>query len=118
VVFWFYHHLAGIRHDPAEPGYGSIVIQPEFHPELAPLKATHETRYGTIEAGWTHEDGQITYSFTTPPGTRARLKLPSDCGDISLDGQALDASAAAEATGEAGLAVAPGSRTVTLRLAA
>lgn len=118
VVFWFYHHLAGIRHDPAEPGYGSIVMEPEFHPELAPLQATHETRYGAIEAGWTHEDGRITYSFSTPPGTRARLKLPAGAGEISLDGRPLDAAAAAEATGRAGLAVDPGARRVTLRLAA
>ncbi|MDB5538011.1 MAG: alpha-L-rhamnosidase, partial [Devosia sp.] len=118
VVYWFYHHLAGIQADPQAPGFGSIIIAPEFHAELAPLQASHDTRYGRIEAGWQIEDGQVTYSFTTPPGTKARLKLPAGAADITMDDRALSREEAARSMSQEGLPVSPGRRTITLRLAA
>ncbi len=117
VVYWFYHHLAGIQADPQAPGFEQIVIAPEFHAELSPLRASHDTRYGNIEAGWNIDGDQVTYNFTTPPGTRARLKLPANAADITIDRRKLDLEEAGKAHGE-GLPVEPGSRTVTLRLAA
>ncbi|WP_299743402.1 alpha-L-rhamnosidase [Devosia sp.] len=119
VVYWFYHHLAGIQADPQAPGFGSIIIAPEFHAELAPLQASHDTRYGRIEAGWqVDNEGRVTYSFTTPPGTKARLKLPAGAADITMDDRALSREEAARSLSQEGLPVSPGRRTVTLRLAA
>jgi alpha-L-rhamnosidase len=117
VAYWFYHHLAGIQADPNGPGFESIVIAPEFHSELSPLRASHDSRYGNIEAGWTVDGDRVTYTFSTPPGTRTRLKLPANAADIELDQKPLSGDAAKQVLGE-GLPVEPGARTVTLRLAA
>jgi alpha-L-rhamnosidase len=117
VVYWFYHHLAGIQPDPAAPGFAGIVIAPEFHAELSPLNASHDTRYGEVRAGWSIDGDRVAYNFSTPPGTAARLKLPANATDIALDGRRLGEDEIAQVLG-AGLAVPPGDRAVTLRLTA
>ena len=51
-------------------------------------------------AGWSVADGEVTYRFATPPGTRALLRLPAGASGIAIDSNSLTAEEAATACGE------------------
>jgi alpha-L-rhamnosidase len=45
---WFYQGLAGIRPDPAAPGFKKILIKPAIVGELTRVKAHYDSPYGRI----------------------------------------------------------------------
>jgi alpha-L-rhamnosidase len=73
---WLYEYLAGIRSDPANPGFKHILIRPYAIEALSFVKASHESMYGTIRAGWKREQGRFTLDVTIPPNTTATVTMP------------------------------------------
>ena len=88
---WFYEHLAGIRPDPAEPGFKHIVLKPTPVAGLSYVKATHQSPYGLIASHWTKEANKATgeklhWSVTVPPNTTATLYVPASSADSVIEG--------------------------------
>ena len=60
-----------------EAGYHSFILQPTVGGSFTGAKGSFESDYGTIESGWTAEDGVITgYHAVVPANTGATLYLP------------------------------------------
>jgi alpha-L-rhamnosidase len=86
VAAWFVRGLAGIRSDPAYPGYEQFVIAPTLG-DLDWLTCTHECVRGTIECRWRREAGNLVLTVQVPPGTKARLRVPTSAPQgIEVDG--------------------------------
>jgi alpha-L-rhamnosidase len=73
---WLYRVVAGIEIDPARPGYKHIVIQPHVGGGLTFAKASHQSLYGPVAAGWEIRDGKMEVTVEIPPNTTATVRLP------------------------------------------
>jgi alpha-L-rhamnosidase len=80
LAVWMYEYLAGIRSDPAKPGFQHAIIKPYPVTGLTFVKASHKSMYGTIASSWNHEAGQFTLDLTVPPNTSATVMLPAKNG--------------------------------------
>ncbi|MBI5083105.1 MAG: family 78 glycoside hydrolase catalytic domain [Acidobacteria bacterium] len=77
VEQWFYAGLAGIRPDPAAPGWRHLVIQPEPVGDIRWVKASVETPRGPVTVDWRVEDKKFILNVSIPPGVSATVRLPS-----------------------------------------
>jgi len=81
ISTWFYQKLAGIRPDPAQPGFKNIILRPQPVGNLTSAKAVHESMYGKIASSWRLEKGRFTWEVAIPPNTTATVHFPA--GKIS-----------------------------------
>ena len=80
ISAWMFSALAGIRPDPAAPGFKHIVIKPEIVGDLTWVKAHHDTPYGRVTSSW-HRDGKnLTLDVIIPPNTTSTIFLPGKEG--------------------------------------
>jgi alpha-L-rhamnosidase len=73
---WLYEYLAGIRSDPAQPGFKHILIRPYPVGGLSFVRASHESMYGRIRSGRKREQGRFSLEVTIPPNTTATVTMP------------------------------------------
>ena len=66
VLDWMYGYAAGIRPDPAAPGYERAIIAPHPDDRIGWLEARYESRYGMITSRWEHTPDGVRYEITTP----------------------------------------------------
>ena len=77
VYEWMMAYQLGISADPEVPGYQHFFLQPTVGGDFSFARGSFESPYGTIESGWTAEDGVMTgYDCTVPANTAATLYLP------------------------------------------
>ena len=88
VEEWFYTGLAGIRPDPAKPGFKNSVIKPAFLPSLQWVKADYQTPYGLIAVGWERKKNKIILNLTIPANATGTLFLPAKSGQTSRESNA------------------------------
>ncbi|WP_375452137.1 family 78 glycoside hydrolase catalytic domain [uncultured Devosia sp.] len=88
VCQWLFEAVAGFRPDPAQPGFKHIIFEPTIIPALSPVQASHDSIAGRIEAGWSVDGDQVTYTITVPAGASGTLVLPANAGAVSIDGAA------------------------------
>lgn len=77
ISAWFYKYLAGIRIDPANPGFKRTIIRPLPTGDLTWVHATHNSMYGPIESKWKIEDKMFKLNVVIPPNTTAIVYIPS-----------------------------------------
>jgi len=73
---WLYHGLAGIRPDPAKPGFKNVIIQPAIVGDITWVKARHDGPYGRITSHWKREGSKLALEVTIPPNSSATVVLP------------------------------------------
>ncbi len=73
---WFYHDLAGIRPDPALPGFKHFKIAPQPVANVENADATYATSYGPIRSAWAKTNGNFTLKIEVPANTSATVTLP------------------------------------------
>ena len=73
---WMYGTMAGIDVDEAHPGFENIKLCPVADKRLSYVKASLDTRHGTVRSEWNIEGDVITYKFTVPSSA-----------DITIDGK-------------------------------
>ena len=76
LAVWMYEYLAGIRPDPANPGFRHIHIHPYPAGDLTFVKASHQSLYGMIATSWKKDRGAFTLSVSIPPNTSATVWVP------------------------------------------
>lgn len=76
VADWVYGKAAGISTLEEYPGYERVRIAPQPDPRLDWLKASVDTRYGTIRSEWKKEGNVWRYEITTP--VEARIVTGAD----------------------------------------
>ena len=77
LVTWLYENLAGIRPDPAQPGFKHIVMHPTPVGDLTFVKASHESPFGKIVSDWKRDGHRFTWSVSIPVNTTATVYVPA-----------------------------------------
>ena len=69
--------MAGIRDDPAAPGFRHFVLAPIPDPRIGSVKAAFRSPYGEIRSAWKYgANGTWEWTFTVPPNTTATVVAP------------------------------------------
>jgi alpha-L-rhamnosidase len=77
VGAWFYKALAGLRPDPANPGFQSFILKPQPVSDLTWVKASHLSPHGLIRSEWQIHDGRFIWDITVPVNTTATVYVPT-----------------------------------------
>lgn len=91
VCQWLLEGVAGFRPDETDPGFKTVVFEPVILPELAPVKAHHDSPAGLIRAEWTIEGEAVRYEIEVPAGSKGVLRLAEQYRDATLDGATISA---------------------------
>jgi alpha-L-rhamnosidase len=75
---WLYEALAGIRADPAAPGFKHLVIRPHVVGDLTWVKAETRSVRGTVASRWQREGDALTLEVSIPPSCTATVFLPGN----------------------------------------
>ena len=82
--YWFYYSLAGIRPDPAAPGFKNIIIKPDMVSDLSWVKGQYQSVYGTIKSEWKKENGRFILNVEIPANTTATIYMPGSLKGIQV----------------------------------
>lgn len=82
VADWMYGAAAGINSDPDRPGFEHIIFRPVTDRRLDFVKASIDTRRGTVASEWRRENGRIKYIFTVPEGCGASVVIGGEKHEI------------------------------------
>ena len=76
LVIWLYEDLAGIKSDPAQPGFKHIIMQPHPVGDLTFVNATHRSPYGLIVSDWKKDRATFDWQIRIPANTTATVFVP------------------------------------------
>lgn len=82
VADWMYGAAAGINSDPDRPGFEHIIFRPVTDRRLDFVKASIDTRRGTVASEWRRENGRIKYIFTIPEGCCASAVIGGEKHEV------------------------------------
>lgn len=82
VADWMYGAAAGINSDPDRPGFEHIIFRPVTDRRLDFVKASIDTRRGTVASEWRRENGRIKYIFTVPEGCCASAVIGGEKHEV------------------------------------
>ena len=82
VADWMYGAAAGINSDPDRPGFEHIIFHPVTDRRLDFVKASIDTRRGTVASEWRRENGRIKYIFTVPEGCSASVIIGGEKHEV------------------------------------
>lgn len=82
VADWLYGAAAGINSDPDRPGFEHIIFHPVTDRRLDFVKASIDTRRGTVASEWRRENGRIKYIFTVPEGCGASVIIGGEKHEV------------------------------------
>jgi alpha-L-rhamnosidase len=77
LVTWFYENLAGVKSDPAQPGFKHIIMRPTPVGDLKFVKATHHSPYGLISSEWHRDGNKFDWQIEIPANTTATVYVPA-----------------------------------------
>jgi alpha-L-rhamnosidase len=93
LVIWHYECLAGIKPDPAQPGFKHIIMKPHPVGDLKFVNATHHSPYGLIRSEWKRDGAKLDWRITVPPNTTATVHVPAGRKSaVTEGGKPLDAA--------------------------
>jgi alpha-L-rhamnosidase len=75
IVTWSYRHLAGIRPDPAQPGFKHTIFKLNLPKQLQWARAEHQSPFGLIKSHWRYDDDQFIWTVTVPAHTTATVHV-------------------------------------------
>lgn len=94
LTIWLYEDLAGIKPDPARPGFKHILMKPNPVGDLKWVKASHQSPYGKITSHWQKDGETFDWQITVPPNTTATVSVPArDAQSVMESGQPAAAAA-------------------------
>lgn len=82
VADWMYGAAAGINSDSDRPGFEHIIFRPVTDRRLDFVKASIDTRRGTVASEWRRENGRIKYIFTVPEGCGASVIIGGEKHEV------------------------------------
>lgn len=75
VADWMYSVCAGIDADESAPAFENIKIAPLPDKRLGYVKASVDTRHGTVKSEWRCEGNTVSYTITVPQGATADITI-------------------------------------------
>ena len=114
LAIWLYEDLAGIKSDPAQPGFKNVIMKPHPVGDLTFARATHCSPYGLISSDWKRSAGTLDWQITVPPNSTATVYVPTpDAASVTEAGKPVakvkDVSFLRQEAGTAVYAVGAGS---------
>ena len=82
VADWMYGAAAGINAAPDRPGFEHIIFSHVPDRRLDFVKASIDTRRGTVASEWRRENGRIKYIFTVPEGCCASAVIGGEKHEV------------------------------------
>lgn len=76
ITEWFYAGLAGIKADPAAPGWRKFIIEPAVVGDLTWVKAHYDSPYGRIVSHWRRSGRNVTMDVVVPANSSATIITP------------------------------------------
>jgi alpha-L-rhamnosidase len=77
LVIWLYENVAGIRPDPARPGFKQIRMRPTPVGDLSHVRGTHNSPYGRIVSEWKRGKDGFEWTITVPANSAATVSVPA-----------------------------------------
>jgi len=77
IASYFIKSLAGIRPDPAQPGFQSFLIEPLVVGDLEFAEGETQSIYGRISSRWELSGSGLELAATIPPNSQATVSLPT-----------------------------------------
>lgn len=77
VGSWFIEGLAGIRPDPAAPGFKHFFIRPAVVGDLTFVRASYRSIRGPVASRWRIENGRFHWEVEVPAGSTATVYVPT-----------------------------------------
>jgi alpha-L-rhamnosidase len=77
VGAWYFRALAGIRADPAWPGFAHFIIRPEAVGDLTWARGAYQSAHGQIVSAWKRDASSFSLDVTIPANTRATVYVPA-----------------------------------------
>jgi alpha-L-rhamnosidase len=106
VADWIYRYAAGIDTVPADPGFHTILLHPNFDRRLGSLDFSYDSSYGLIHSAWSVAGNKVTWELTIPANATGRLPIgPEQAQTFKLAGQLLSQSGKVRALPKDGDAV-------------
>jgi len=84
-LIWLFESLAGIKADPAVPGFKHILMSPEPVAGIDSARASHRSSYGEILSEWSSAGGAFRWKITVPPNTSATASVPGAASESVLE---------------------------------
>ena len=81
VAAWHIEALAGIRPDPAAPGFKQIIIKPSMVGDLRWVTCWYDSTHGRIVSNWSRDDAKVIMELVIPPNTTATVHVPAGSKD-------------------------------------
>ena len=76
ITEWLYAGLAGIKPDPAAPGWKKFIIKPAVVGDLTWVKAHYDSPYGRIISHWKRSGRNVLMDVTVPANSSATVVTP------------------------------------------
>ena len=90
-LVWMYRKLAGMKADPAQPGYRHIIFKPQFIDDLDFVRYSNNTPYGKAGISWKQNEGNYEVDITVPVGSKATIYVPvDDINKVKEGGHSVD----------------------------
>ena len=83
---WLYEDLAGIKADPAKPGFRHILMRPCPVGGLTYVLGAFESQLGSIVSGWQLDNARFDWWITIPPNATATVYVPALKAEEVLEG--------------------------------
>jgi len=74
---WMYRHILGINPDDEHPGFRRFEVRPLVQGPLTWAHGSLRTIRGDIRVDWAVADGRVRLGLTVPPGSTARVIVPT-----------------------------------------
>jgi alpha-L-rhamnosidase len=81
LATWLFEYLAGIKPDPAQPGFKHIIMRPEPVGSLTFVRATHRSPYGRIASEWRKDEKGLHWNITVPVNSTAMVYVPAQSAE-------------------------------------
>jgi alpha-L-rhamnosidase len=84
---WYIDGVAGIRRDPAHPGFTHFIVRtPRLVEEQLPwARASFGSPVGTIISDWKYSGGSLTHKVVVPPNASATVMIPEIDGKETIE---------------------------------
>lgn len=101
LVAWYEQALAGIRPDPAGPGFKKVIIKPYVPEEVHWVESHYDSVHGRIATRWRKRGQEFSLEVRIPPSVTATVTVPSrDPSTVTESGKPISQGEGVTALGE------------------
>lgn len=82
LIIWYYENLAGIKCAPDSPGFGKIIMKPDFTEGLSFVNSSYKSMHGLIKSSWKKGEDALKWDIEIPANSVAEVYLPGDRNSV------------------------------------